>query len=131
MYVYLDVPYGYIYTSTTVVGCGGVNAPPLRVLKSANKELQLPNLLYLAGCTSRTRHSKTECHLIGVLRTPCKGARMLYCCDVATHDRQPLLHSSSGCQSFSSSLERTGSIPSPTYIRTYVHEMNIVDTLLT
>lgn len=57
MYVYVDVPYAYIYTSTTVVGCGGVNAPPLRVLKSTNKELQLPNLFYLAGCT---RQNKTQ-----------------------------------------------------------------------
>ena len=132
----------YVYTSTTVVGCGGVNAPPLRVLKGTNKELQLPNLLYLAGCTSRTRHSKTECHLIGVLRTPyhhiCSAlwcgvwlCCMLYCCDVS-YSR------SSASLTFlirlSIILFITGTywINSFTYVHTHIRTRNnIVDTLLT
>ena len=135
MYMWMYHMDTYMYTSTTVVGWGSVNAPPLGVLKGTNKELKLPNLLYLAGCTNRTRQRKTECHLIGVLLTPCKGVHEYrHICGVvygsvacstavmqATYDRQLLLRSSLGCQSFSSSLERTGLIPSPTYIHTYIH----------
>ena len=132
----------YTYTSTTVVGWGSVNTPPLRVLKGTNKVIQLPNLLYLAGCTNRTRHSKTECYLIGVLLMPCKSVHVyhhhLWCMALlhalllwykllivasthsmfhcTTYNRQPLLCSSSGCHTFSSALERTRLIPSPTYV---------------